>query len=102
MSTLLSQLAVLEGKLAEARKKTAKATAEAKNKEDGAKRSSAQSIADWFADAEQFITEKGIDQIPDLLNSLGLGSIGDSVSKGLAGFNSAAGAAADMVHPKFQ
>lgn len=96
MSTLLSQLAVLEGKLAEARKKTAKATAEAKNKEDGAKRSSAQSVADWFTDAEQFITEKGIDQIPDLLNSLGLGSVGDFASKGLAGFNSAAGAAADF------
>lgn len=101
MSTLLSQLAVLEGKLAEARKKTAKATAEAKNKEDGAKRSSAQSIADWFADAEQFITEKGIDKIPDLLNSLGLGSIGDSVSKGLAGFNSAAGAAADFANGNY-
>ena len=101
MSTLLSQLVVLEGKLAEARKKTAKATAEAKNKEDGAKRSSAQSIADWFADAEQFITEKGIDQIPDLLNSLGLGSIGDSVSKGLAGFNSAAGAAADFANGNY-
>ncbi len=101
MSTLLSKLAVLEGKLAEARKKTAKATAEAKNKEDGAKRSSAQSIADWFADAEQFITEKGIDQIPDLLNSLGLGSIGDSVSKGLAGFNSAAGAAADFANGNY-
>lgn len=101
MSTLLSQLAVLEGKLAEARKKTAKATAEAKSKEDGAKRSSAQSIADWFADAEQFITEKGIDQIPDLLNSLGLGSIGDSVSKGLAGFNSAAGAAADFANGNY-
>lgn len=96
MSTLLSQLAVLEGKLAEARKKTAKATAEAKNKEDSAKRSSAQSVADWFTNAEQFITEKGIDQIPELLNSLGLGSMGDSVSKGLAGFNSAAGAAADF------
>lgn len=101
MSTLLSQLAVLEGKLAEARKKTAKATAEAKNKEDGAKRSSAQSIADWFTNAEQFITEKGIDQIPDLLNSLGLGSIGDSVSKGLAGFNSAAGAASDFANGNY-
>lgn len=101
MSTLLSQLAVLEGKLAEARKKTAKATAEAKNKEDSAKRSSAQSIADWFTNAEQFITEKGIDQIPDLLNSLGLGSIGDSVSKGLAGFNSAAGAASDFANGNY-
>lgn len=101
MSTLLSQLAVLEGKLAEARKKTAKATAEAKSKEDSAKRSSAQSVADWFTNKEQFITEKGIDQIPDLLNSLGLGSIGDSVSKGLAGFNSAAGAAADFANGNY-
>lgn len=101
MSTLLSQLAVLEGKLAEARKKTAKATAEAKNKEDSAKRSSAQSIADWFTNAEQFITEKGIDQTPDLLNSLGLGSIGDSVSKGLAGFNSAAGAVSDFANGNY-
>lgn len=101
MSTLLSQLAVLEGKLAEARKKTAKATAEAKSKEDSAKRSSAQSVADWFTNKEQFITEKGIDQIPDLLNSLGLGSIGDSVSKGLAGFNSAAGAASDFANGNY-
>jgi hypothetical protein len=101
MSTLLSQLAVLEEKLAEARKKTAKATAEAKSKEDSAKRSSAQSVADWFTNKEQFITEKGIDQIPDLLNSLGLGSIGDSVSKGLAGFNSAAGAAADFANGNY-
>lgn len=101
MSTLLSQLAVLEGKLAEARKKTAKATAEAKSKEDSAKRSSAQSVADWFTNKKQFITEKGIDQIPDLLNSLGLGSIGDSVSKGLAGFNSAAGAAADFANGNY-
>lgn len=101
MSTLLSQLAVLEGKLAEARKETAKATAEAKSKEDSAKRSSAQSVADWFTKAEQFITEKGIDQIPDLLNSLGLGSMGDSVSKGLAGFNSAAGAAADFANGNY-
>ena len=57
MSTLLSHLAVLEGKLADARKKTAKATAEAKNKEDGAKRSSAQSVADWFTNAQEFITK---------------------------------------------
>lgn len=101
MSTLLSQLAVLEGKLAEARKKTAKATAEAKSKENSAKRSSAQSVADWFTNKKQFITEKGIDQIPDLLNSLGLGSMGDSVSKGLAGFNSAAGAAADFANGNY-
>lgn len=96
MSTLLSQLAVLEGKLAEARKKTAKATAEAKNKEDGAKRSSAQSIADWFANKEQFITEKDIDELPELFEKLGIGGVAKKASEGLSAFNDASGAAADF------
>ena len=96
MSTLLSQLAVLEGKLAEARKKTAKATAEAKNKEDGAKRSSAQSIADWFADAQEFITKKGIDELPGLFENLGMGGVAKKASEGLSAFNDASGAAADF------
>lgn len=96
MSTLLSQLAVLEGKLAEARKKTAKATAEAKNKEDGAKRSSAQSVADWFADAQEFITKKGIDELPELFENLGMGGVAKKASEGLSAFNDASGAAADF------
>nr|DAG37732.1 MAG TPA: tail tape measure protein [Caudoviricetes sp.] len=96
MSTLLSQLAVLEGKLAEARKKTAKATAEAKNKEDGAKRSSAQSVADWFADAQEFITKKGIDELPGLFENLGMGGVAKKASEGLSAFNDASGAAADF------
>ena len=96
MSTLLSKLAVLEGKLAEARKKTAKATAEAKNKEDGAKRSSAQSIADWFTNKEQFITEKDIDELPELFEKLGMDGIAGKATQGLSAFNDAAGAAADF------
>lgn len=96
MSTLLSKLAVLEGKLAEARKKTAKATAEAKNKEDGAKRSSAQSIADWFTDAQEFITKKGIDELPGLFENLGMGGVAKKASEGLSAFNDASGAAADF------
>nr|DAD84518.1 MAG TPA: Tape measure domain protein [Siphoviridae sp. ctA4S13] len=96
MSTLLSQLAVLEGKLAEARKKTAKATAEAKSKEDGAKRSSAQSVADWFADAQEFITKKGIDELPGLFENLGMGGVAKKASEGLSAFNDASGAAADF------
>lgn len=96
MSTLLSKLAVLEGKLAEARKKTAKATAEAKNKEDGAKRSSAQSIADWFTNKEQFITEKDIDELPELFEKLGMDGIAGKATQGLEAFNDAAGAAADF------
>jgi len=96
MSTLLSKLAVLEGKLAEARKKTAKATAEAKNKEDGAKRSSAQSIADWFTDAQEFITKKGIDELPGLFENLGMSGVAKKASEGLSAFNDASGAAADF------
>lgn len=97
MSAILQKLAVAEGKLAEARKKTADATNKAKQKEDATKRESAQAVADWFSDAQEFITKKGIDQLPDLLGSVGLGKTGDKVSKGLDGINSAAGAAADYM-----
>lgn len=96
MSTILSQLAVLEGKLAEARKKTAKATAEAKSKEDSAKRSSAQSVADWFTNAQEFITKKGIDELPELFENLGMGGVAKKASEGLSAFNDASGAAADF------
>lgn len=96
MSTLLSQLAVLEGKLAEARKKTAKATAEAKSKEDSAKRSSAQSVADWFTNAQEIITKKGIDELPELFEKLGMDGIAGKATQGLSAFNDAAGAAADF------
>ena len=82
--------------MAEARKKTAKATAEAKNKEDGAKRSSAQSIADWFTDAQEFITKKGIDELPGLFENLGMGGVAKKASEGLSAFNDASGAAADF------
>lgn len=96
MVPILQRLAVAEGKLTEARKKTADATNKAKQSEDAAKRKPAQEIADWFNDAQEFITKKGIDQLPDLLNSVGLGNAGEKVGKGLDGFNSAAGAAADF------
>ena len=96
MSTLLSQLAVLEGKLAEARKKTAKATAEAQSKEDSAKRSSAQSVADWFTNAQEFITKKGIDELPGLFENLGMSGVAKKASEGLSAFNDASGAAADF------
>lgn len=95
-AAMLKNLRVAEGRLADSRKKTEKATAEAKNAEDKAKRSSAQAVADWFSDAQQFIAEKGIDQIPDLFDNLGLGSLGEKASQGLSAFNNAAGAAADF------
>ena len=90
------KILALEKQLADAREKTAKATALAKEKEDGAKRNAAQAVADWFGDAQQFIAEKGIDQLPELLNSIGLGSLGEKAAQGLSGFNNAAGAAADF------
>lgn len=96
MATLLAQLAVLEGKLAKARRETAKATAEAKSKEDGAKVSTKDAIANWFADAQEFITKKGIDQVPDLFSKLGKDGIAGKATQGLSAFNDAAGAAADF------
>ena len=96
MSRLLEQLRIGEGNLAKARRGTADATKKAKNAEDAKQRESSQAVADWFSDAQQFITEKGIDQIPALLDELGLGDASEKVSQGLAGFNDAAGAATDF------
>lgn len=96
MATLLTQLAILEGKLAKARKETAKATAEAKNKEDGAKVTTKDKVANWFSDAQEFITKSGIDQLPTLFSNLGMDSIAGRATQGLAAFNNAAGAAADF------
>ena len=96
MSPILQKLAVAEAKLAEARKNTITATNKAKQAEDGAKEKSAQKIANWFYGKQEFIEDKGIDQLPDLLGSIGLGKAGDKVSKGLDALNSAAGAAGDF------
>lgn len=97
MSSILAKLAVLEGKLANARKKTAKATAEAKNKEDAAKKSTKAQISDWFSDAQELISQKGIDQLPDLFSSLGMDGASNKAAQGLTAFNDAAGAAADFM-----
>ncbi len=96
MVSLLETLRVSEAKLAQARKETKKATTDAKNAEDAAKRESAQKIADWFADTQQFITQNSIDEVPGFLDSLGLGDASEKASKGLSAFNNAAGAAADF------
>ncbi len=101
MSTLLTQLAILEGKLAKARKETAKATAEAKNKEDGAKVTTKDKVANWFSDAQEFITKSGIDQLPTLFSNLGMDGIAGKATQGLAAFNDAAGAAADFASGNF-
>lgn len=96
MAGTLQKLAVAEGRLADARKKTIKATNKARQAEDKAEINPAQKIAVWFSDAQKFIEDKGIDQLPDLLGSIGLGKVGGKVSKGLDAFNSATGAAADF------
>lgn len=101
MSTLLSQLAILEGKLAKARKETAKATAEAKNKEDGAKVTTKDKVANWFSDAQELISKSGIDQLPTLFSNLGMDGIAGKATQGLAAFNDAAGAAADFASGNF-
>lgn len=96
MAGTLQKLAVAEGRLADARIKTIDATNKARQAEDKAEINPAQKIADWFSDAQKFIEDKGIDQLPDLLDSIGLGKVGGKVSKGLDAFNSATGAAADF------
>lgn len=96
MTGTLQKLAVAEGRLADARRKTIKATNEARQAGDKAEINPAQKIADWFYDKQKFIKDKGIDQLPDLLDSIGLGKVGGKVSKGLDAFNSATGAAADF------
>lgn len=101
MATLLTQLAILEGKLAKARKETAKATAEAKNKEDGVKVTTKDKVANWFSDAQEFITKSGIDQLPTLFSNLGMDGIAGRATQGLAAFNDAAGAAADFASGNF-
>lgn len=95
VNPLILSLAVAEGKLAKARKETKKATEDAESAEDKSKVSTSQSVANWFSDADQFIAEKGIDQIPQLLDDFGMGDTGKRVASGLSAFNSASGAVAD-------
>lgn len=96
MSSILTNLAVLEGKLAKAREKTAKATIEAKDKEDAAKKSTTAQIADWFSDAQEFISKSGIDQLPELFSSLGMDEASAKIGQGLSALNDSAGAVADF------
>ncbi|MCM1079696.1 MAG: tape measure protein [Bacteroidales bacterium] len=90
------ELAVAEARLAKARENVISATNKARQAADAAKRTSAQAMADWFSDAQEFITQKGLDELPGLLDKIGLGSLGDKVSSGLSAFNNASGSAADF------
>lgn len=89
-----SDIIIAESQLAEARKKTAVATAKAKAAEDAAARTSAQKIADTFADAAEWVN-KYLGDLPELLGKLGLGDAGEKAQMGLDAVNNAAGAAAD-------
>lgn len=89
-----SDIITAESKLADARKKTAAATAKAKAAEDAAARTSAQKIADTFADAAEWVN-KYLGDLPDLLGKLGLGGAGEKAQMGIDAVNNAAGAAAD-------
>lgn len=93
---LLTQLRIDEGKLAKARQKVVNATQEAAQAEDRAKRSTADSVADWFTDMQQKFEKYGINQIPDLLDTLGFEELGGKAAAGLSAFNNAAGAATDF------
>lgn len=91
----VQQLIIAETQLAKARDKTTEATKKAKRAADAAKERPVDKVAGWFSDMQEIIQKYGIDQIPGLMDSLGIkGS--DKVTKGLDAFNSAAGAAGDF------
>lgn len=96
-NNIIASLKVSEVELGKARESTKKATKDAEQAEDASRRKSSQAVADWFTDAQQFISEKGIDQIPNLLSDLGLGDAGAAAAQGLQGFQDAAGAATDFM-----
>ncbi len=95
MSDLIQKVIVGEARLEEARKKTATATAKAKNAEDGAERKGAQKIADLFGGVAEY-ANKYLSDLPDLMGKLGLDSAGEKTKMGLDAINDAAGAAADF------
>ena len=94
-NTAVQRLIIAEVNLAKARENTAKATKKAKEKEDNSKEKPADKVANWFSGIQEAIEKYGIDQIPGLMDSLGVKG-GDKAQKGLDAFNSAAGAAEDF------
>lgn len=92
-----SQSAVLvaEENLRKAREKTAQATAKAKAAEDKAARTSAQKIADSFADAAKWVNTYLTD-LPELLGKLGMSDASDKSKMGMDAMNDAVGAVTDF------
>lgn len=105
MKSLLAMLTTSEMDLAKAREEVQKATKEAKQAEDKAQKANkpAEKIAGWFSDASDFIKDKGIDMIPDLLDSIGLGDSGVAkfASNGLEAFNSTANSISDFMSSNY-
>lgn len=95
MDDILNKLRVNEGKLAEARKKTAKATNEAKNAEDAAHESLDEAVARHLGNINEW-AQTYLGDLPELMDKLGFGEAGKKVQAGLNGINDAAGAAADF------
>ena len=94
-AAIMQRMAVTEGKLNEARRKTAEATVKAKNAEDAANESTLDRIARYAENVGEF-TDKYLSDIPDLLNTVGLGGAGEKAQKGLDAINNGVGAVADF------
>lgn len=96
MKDLLESLALSEAKLEKARRQVKEATEQAEQAEDAARTSTGDQIAGWFSDMQEKFERFGINEIPDLLSTLGLDGLGEKAAQGLAAFNDAAGAAKDL------
>ena len=95
MEDILNKLRVNEGKLADARKKTAKATTEATNAEDAAHESLDDAVARHLGNINEW-AQTYLGDLPELMDELGFGEAGKKVQAGLNGLNDAAGAAQDF------
>ena len=95
LAAMLKDLGVAQGNLTKSTEKTAKRTFEWKKAEDAANESLEDAIARVAGNIAGWCNEY-LSDLPNLLNSIGLGSAGEKVSQGLSAVNNAAGAAADF------
>lgn len=92
----LKALAEQEVKTAAATGKATKAQAKKKNAEEKADGMKAtEKVAAWMKGVNENV-QKYLGDVPELMNKLGMGKLGENVQKGLNGVNDAAGAAADF------
>ena len=93
---LITKLTYNETQLAKAREKTAKATQNAKNKEDANKKPLKDSWEKTKDNIENSKAYQNVQEVPGLLGGLGLGKESEKAQKGLNGLNDAMGAATDF------